>query len=1011
MKELSEKISNNLIKQFAPDKQKSFNRPASIVESWKNRVVLKRENISDNEMGLRSPQIGGVFSILSHWTHSNSLATVVMPTGTGKTETMLSLLVVNQMPQVLVIVPTVPLRTQLAKKFNELGLLEKIGVLKGSFKYPVVGTIQSTFKSKSEAQKFFKKCNVIVATASILSRMTSLIMNELELSCSHIFIDEAHHSEAKTWHKFRERFIDKKIVQFTATPFRNDKKKIEGKIVYSFPLSKAQEEGYFKQINFVPIYEYAVGQRDISLAKKAIEILREDKKIYPHILLARVQTKARAEEVYKIYSQEKDLRVVQVHSGLSAKERREALAIIEKREVDVIVCVDMLGEGFDLPQLKIAAFHDIRKSLPITLQFVGRFTRTQYDLKLGNAAVVVNLADIDVNDELDELYSRDPNWNELLPALSENRTQEEIDLYNFMHGFTGTQEFPVSIQSMKPALSTVIFQNHTSGWFPSNYQKALGDIDSYELVRHSLNSDEKVLVIIIAKRVASDWVDNAEVTDLRWSYFIVFWESEKNLLFIHSSDNSSVHKELAQSIIGENAEIINGENGGKVFRVLSGIKMFKLQNLGLTEVLGKLVRFVMRVGSDIEPALSRQQLNQTKKAMIFGSGYELGNEVSIGCSYKGRIWSRRKNDIRTFTKWCKRLGDKVTDKNIDANEVLKDCLVAKAINERPTHYPFYVDWGKDIYLSSEIRFTFLTTSKSYELYNLDLVLVSPSESDDLLIGLEFQGELITTLKLELFEKNEGYNDFKFVRTAGQEVRVKYGTKIKSLEKYFYEDTPAIWFANGDFLEGNNYIELKSIGQAFKAQNISPMQWTGVDISSESQGVDPKKKNSIQYYFIQELLKSDYDIIYDDDGSGEIADVLTIRHSPKLITVELYHLKYAKGGRIGRDIGNLYEVCGQAQKSVNWKFKKSKELLEHLLRRETKKYLGKECSRLSLGSITDLTHIIDLVHNRVPMEFEIYIVQPGLSKSNVSAEQLTLLGVTETYLKERALIDLNVIGSA
>ena len=97
--------------------------------------------------------------------------------------------------------------------------------------------------------------------------------------------------------------------------------------------------------------------------------------------------------------------------------------------------------------------------------------------------------------------------------------------------------------------------------------------------------------------------------------------------------------------------------------------------------------------------------------------------------------------------------------------------------------------------------------------------------------------------------------------------------------------------------------------------------------------------------------------------------------------------------------------------MNWKFKKSKELLEHLLHRETKRYLGKECSRLCLGTRVDLSHQIDLVHNRVPMEFQVYIVQPGISKSNISAEQLTLLGVTETYLKERALIDLNVIGSA
>ena len=43
----------------------------------------------------------------------------------------------------------------------------------------------------------------------------------------------------------------------------------------------------------------------------------------------------------------------------------------------IAVCVDMLGEGFDLPELKIAAFHDIRKILAVTLQLAGRFMRAR----------------------------------------------------------------------------------------------------------------------------------------------------------------------------------------------------------------------------------------------------------------------------------------------------------------------------------------------------------------------------------------------------------------------------------------------------------------------------------------------------------------------------------------------------------------------------------------------------------------------------------------------------------
>ena len=74
-------------------------------------------------------------------------------------------------------------------------------------------------------------------------------------------------------------------------------------------------------------------------------------------------------------------------------------------EHKIIVAVDMLGEGFDLPQLKIAAFHDIRKSLPVTLQFAGRFTRTSIDDNLGNATFIANLADVKVKEELESEHS------------------------------------------------------------------------------------------------------------------------------------------------------------------------------------------------------------------------------------------------------------------------------------------------------------------------------------------------------------------------------------------------------------------------------------------------------------------------------------------------------------------------------------------------------------------------------------------------------------------------------
>src|SRR5947207_9496629 len=118
--------------------------------------------------------------------------------------------------------------------------------------------------------------------------------------------------------------------------------------------------------------------------------------------MARVANAARAEEVFECYRGYTEFNPVQIHTGITSKaERDEIRKKLISGQSRIVVCVDMLGEGFDLPELKIAAFHDIRKTLGVTLQLAGRFTRTKPHL--GNATFIANVADLDVKDELKRL--------------------------------------------------------------------------------------------------------------------------------------------------------------------------------------------------------------------------------------------------------------------------------------------------------------------------------------------------------------------------------------------------------------------------------------------------------------------------------------------------------------------------------------------------------------------------------------------------------------------------------
>ncbi|MGC4087254.1 MAG: DEAD/DEAH box helicase family protein [Polyangiaceae bacterium] len=393
-------------------------RIREVLDSWNGAFSFIEEDPARNIIGLRRPQIGALHAVHAHWAVSDSPATIVMPTGTGKTETMLSVLVSERCEKLLVIVPTDALRTQLAAKFLTLGVLRapKCTILPPTARQPIVCTLQHIPRTPAEVDEIFGCAQVIVTTSSIAGQCEAAVQERMAVHCPNLFIDEAHHAEAPTWSVFKDRFRERRVLQFTATPFREDGKPLDGQIIFKYPLKRAQHEGYFAPIRFEPVVEFNQKRVDQAIAAKAVEQLRIDAE-KGHILMARVEDVNRAKAVFEIYRQYAEFNPVQLHTGIKSAKQREAIRqeIISGRS-RIVVCVDMLGEGFDLPELKIAAFHDIRKTLAVTLQLAGRFTRARPDL--GNATFIANTADVNVQDELRKLYTRDPDWNTLLPQLS-----------------------------------------------------------------------------------------------------------------------------------------------------------------------------------------------------------------------------------------------------------------------------------------------------------------------------------------------------------------------------------------------------------------------------------------------------------------------------------------------------------------------------------------------------------------------------------------------------------------
>lgn len=819
-------------------------RIEEVLSSWSDAFTYVQEDQERQLAGLRAPQIGAVHAIQAHWIVSDEPATIVMPTGTGKTETMLCALIQARCPRLLVVVPTDALRTQIADKFLALGILKELGVVADSAQYPIVGVLRDRPQGVSEVDAFFEKCNVVVTTMAIAGYCAGEVQERMAAHCPYLFVDEAHHIAAHTWKDFRGKFESRRIIQFTATPFRLDDRPVDGRVIFNFPLRRAQEQGYFRRIRFTPVREYRRKHVDEAIAQKAIAQLREDSKHYNHVLMARAADVQRAQQIFGIYEQYAEFNPVQLHTGVKSKRAREqARRQIIDGTSRIVVCVDMLGEGFDLPELKIAAFHDIHKSLPVTLQLAGRFTRAKSGL--GDPTFIANIADVDVRDELRRLYAHDSDWNLLLPQASEQAIKAQVDLLEFLKGFVDPPK-DIPLQNLRPAMSAVIYRTKCTHWSPESYANGIAGIESLELIRHAINYQRNTLVIVTARKVPIDWGQIQEVFNWDWELYVVFWDETQQLLFINSSSNSGYYQKLAEAVAGE-VELIRGQIA---FRCLSGINRLRLQNVGLIRQHGRLIRYTMQAGSDVEPALTEAHKRNTRKGNIFGAGYEGGERTSIGCSYKGRLWSRQVTNVEGLTRWCSLVGQKVLDETIDPDEVLRGTLLQTVVAKRPIKMPIGIDWPEILYADPETAFEFAVDGQTLEMCDIELALKEPS----------MQGELKFELRSEIasvdFSLNllgdEGSEGYRFSPVGKHHVVMQKGAKQMEVADFFYDNPPVIWFADGSSLEGNLLVELPARGQAYAAEKIRPWDWAETDIHRESQGT-AKDSTSIQYRVIQELM--------------------------------------------------------------------------------------------------------------------------------------------------------------
>lgn len=976
--------------------------PDEIRHSWNGQFHFKEDNPEVDQPGMRAPQLGAIHSISAHYSVDRALepATVVLPTGTGKTEAMLSVLVFRQLQRLLVLVPYDSLRDQLSDKFMGLGILPLLNITPFTIALPNVAVIRKSIKSLTEVDDLLVNSNVVIATASILKESNQDAIDRLCKGCTDLFVDEAHHITAATWSAVRDRFEGKRVVQFTATPFRNNGEALGGRIIYNYTMGEAQRAKYFKHINLVSVEEYYKGEGDKAIAEKAVAILRRDlQSNYDHLLMARVEHKSRAEDILPIYKQiAPELNPIIVHSGLGQVKIRAALDALLSRQSRIVVCVKMLGEGFDLPSLKVAAIHDIHKSLAVTLQFIGRFTRKAQNVN--DASVVVNVAEPEVEAGLHKLYAQGADWDNVLRRLSESRIGREIRLQEVVESLKekGNLHNQLSLWNLRPTFTAMLFRTSCDEWSPESFEDVLPTCSNHWF---AVSNTEQILVILALDNSPVKWGNYRELSDSVYKLFIAHWNRERQALLVYSNDYQWCRVLDTAKILCKSAcELISGP---QIFNVFNGVEYPLVRNLGTSKIGA--ISFTQYFGPNVTEGLSSIEASESNLSNLAGLGYEDGERVIWGCSQKkGKVWSVNSGSITEWCDWAKKAWDKVVNGDVDEANITRDFLRPKRIEGPYKEYPLSVQWGEHTLSEPEDRVLVIFGKTEVPLYLVDLNIIEQQEDGAYLIAISSENNR----SIYKFKIDKGISGgFEYQLYLGDPIFIQRGGgQQRNLHEYLVTDPWVIHYADGSYSFNSYLIKVsQDIGQ-YDVENIDAWDWKGIDINKESMGKG-KETDTVQYRAF-ETIENQYDVILNDDGKGEAADLVGLKVLEDNILLGLVHCKYSGGIAPGRRIKDLYEVCGQAQKSIHWKHAGISSLVNHLRKRESP-WKEQSCTRFLKGTISDLINI-NRRSRTATVKFQIFIVQPGLSKKSVTPEMLRVLGSTALYLMNTSQGMLSVIGS-
>ncbi|ASC65328.1 hypothetical protein B9P52_13880 [Achromobacter denitrificans] len=936
-----------------------------------SRLVVREGNTPNS--GLRRGQVGALFALSAHFIERHEPAIVSLPTGYGKTAVLTATCFLLQARRVLLVTPTGPLRSQAAKAFQSLETLRRLNALPGEPELPGprVAIVEQRI-SGPEAWQALEQFDVVVCTPHSASPEMEGVPLPPDGLFDLVLVDEGHHSPARTWAAFIRATPHARHILLSATPFRRDRRQLPGRLVFYYSLRRAVEERAFGKVVFHPVVvddDVLPETRDEALVTTAVEVFRRDAEAgLQHRLFARTERIADADRLAGMYVAA-GLRV----EAVSSRKSRQQIEDVENRlvsgELDGVVCVDMFGEGYDFPKFKIAVLHSAHKSLVPTLQFIGRFARTN-DQNTGTATFLAVPREIEA--ESTELYREGVDWDVLLADVAEARQGLAIRERETLQSFAQAGHPSADYEAVNPGAFRL--GQHVAAFRASqapNFDRAPETLKSLQ-VTNAWRSDDGTTYLLVAKSVRSPiWYRDDQLVDAAHECFLLKYFPISQLVFITATERSErYYAELLEVFFDGKAAPLAFE---QIRKVLNGMTDQEFYSVGIrsTSPIATAESYRIVAGSNADRGVRDSDAANFSQGHFMGRGQVNGETEIIGASAGGRVWSNGKLSISDILDWMEALHARMTADQINIGRSGLDLLPYGETLQRIPASTFMTDWSKNAYRDNPVVLIgdgadiFRTCILDLEV--TDIVVSGDGSSLTFRLG---DGGKSQQLRYRLNQSPQ----FSLI-THDSPMRVASAEgRWESIEEWL-EDNGLVFFTKELDSFTRSTLQRRRASPGIRPESLVIHNWGGCDIQVEFDLRNPDRM-TVQRFLQDYLLDlPDNSFIIYDHRSGEAADFIVARARPaNRLSVSLYHCKGAGGPVSGERVDDVYELAGQSVKSG--RFQRKDDLIRHVERR-TLIRVGRGHSPFLFGT---REVALDLLRNCDPIDIQltVYAVQPGLS---------------------------------